>query len=168
MNSRLSPSLCRRCDRRRLLPIHWGQRTGPPADRSVRTTMSIGLLLIIYYHIPIPMAMLSNHPERRTPLLLLPPYSSFGGILFLLFLYLPLMVLQLTRMCTHTHPDNDTTSFLSPPNFPAIGGMEAKEKQVEDGSIPKVIHVVGRQWQQESDSWKTLNPEYVHVGILRR
>ena len=70
------------------------------------------------------------------------------------------MVLQLTRMCTHTHPDNDTTSFLSPPNFPAIGGMEIKEKQVEDGSIPKVIHVVGRQWQQESDSWKTLNPEY--------
>jgi mannosyltransferase OCH1-like enzyme len=38
--------------------------------------------------------------------------------------------------------------------------METKEKQLEDGSIPKVIHVVGRQWQQESDSWKTLNPEY--------
>jgi mannosyltransferase OCH1-like enzyme len=38
--------------------------------------------------------------------------------------------------------------------------MEIKEKQVEDGSIPKVIHVVGGQWQQESDSWKTLNPEY--------
>jgi hypothetical protein len=54
-------------------------------------------------------------------------------------------------------PDNSDLPVF---NSYVIRGEMKTAENLADKMIQKVVHVVGRQWLQEMDSWKHLNPEY--------
>jgi hypothetical protein len=88
----------------------------------------------------------------------------YFGLLFFLF-YTPMMG-KLLPMQTPMVPDNSSLDLNLNSRAVNIRNEETEAYtkapvEITENSIPKFIHVVGKHWLHEMESWKTLNPEYI-------